>query len=219
MAKELNAETIEEAAKHLENLQSKNTPIIEKKNGKRILPLIPPTDPRVLMQIAPFFDDTLKEFNFKDRQDLCNVMKDTMYNYGGIGLSCNQVGLPYRMFVMGGHPEIDLGRTRYVFNPEVLEMSKETVMMKEGCLSFPFMFLAIKRPQWVQVKYQDEEGETKEEHLHGMNARIFQHENEHMNGFIFKDLVSDFKWKRARAKAQKEIDKILKKQKNDKTIH
>ena len=219
MAKELNAETIEEAAKHLENLQSKNTPIIEKKNGKRILPLIPPTDPRVLMQIAPFFDDTLKEFNFKDRQDLCNVMKDTMYNYGGIGLSCNQVGLPYRMFVMGGHPEIDLGRTRYVFNPEVLEMSKETVMMKEGCLSFPFMFLAIKRPQWVQVKYQDEEGETKEEHLHGMNARIFQHENEHMNGFIFKDLVSDFKWKRARAKAQKEIDKILKRQKNGKTVH
>ena len=98
-------------------------------------------------------------------------------------------------------------------------MSKETVMMKEGCLSFPFMFLSIKRPQWVQVKYEDEEGETKEEHLHGMNARIFQHENEHMNGFIFKDLVSDFKWKRARAKAQKEIDKILKRQKNGKTVH
>jgi peptide deformylase len=81
------------------------------------------------------------------------------------------------------------------------------------------MFLAIKRPQWVQVKYEDEEGETKEEHLHGMNARIFQHENEHMNGFIFKDLVSDFKWKRARTKAQKEIDKVLKRQKNGKTVH
>ena len=98
-------------------------------------------------------------------------------------------------------------------------MSKETVMLKEGCLSFPFVFVAIKRPKWVQVKYEDEEGETKQETLHGMNARIFQHENEHMNGYIFKDLVSEFKWKRANEKAKKEINKILKRQKNGKTIH
>ena len=137
----------------------------------------------------------------KIRQALADVMYDTMKKYGGLGLSCNQVGLPYRMFVMGGHPEIDLGRTRYVFNPEVLEMSKETVMLKEGCLSF--VFVSIKRPKWVQVKYEDEEGETKQETLHGMNARIFQHENEHMNGYIFKDLVSDFKWKEQTKKQKK----------------
>ena len=164
---------------------------------KRILQMVAPSDPRLLTKIAPYQDDTLKEHDFKDRKELADAMYDTMKKYGGLGLSCNQVGLPYRMFVMGGHPQIDLGRTRYVFNPQVLEMSKETVMMKEGCLSFPFMFLAIKRPQWVQVKYEDEEGETKEEHLHGMNARIFQHENEHMNGFVFTDLVSKFKLERA----------------------
>ena len=72
--------------------------------------------------------------------------------------------------------------------------------------------------KWVQVKYEDEEGETKQETLHGMNDRIFQHENEHMNGYIFKDLVSDFKWKRANEKAKKEINKILKRQKNGKTF-
>ena len=188
-------------------------------SDKRILQMIAPTDPRLLSKIAPFQDDTLKENDFKDREDLANAMVDTMRKYGGLGLSGNQVGLPYRMFVMGGHPQIEAGKLRYCFNPEVLDMSKETITMKEGCLSFPFMFLSIKRPQWVQVKYTDEEGETKEEHLHGMNARIFQHENEHMNGFIFKDLVSDFKWKRARAKAQKEIDKVLKRQKNGKTVH
>jgi len=203
MAKELNAETIEEAAKHLENLQSKNTPIIEKKNGKRILPLIPPTDPRVLMQIAPFFDDTLKEFNFKDRQDLCNVMKDTMYNYGGIGLSCNQVGLPYRMFVMGGHPQIEDGKVRSVFNPLINDVSKETVNFKEGCLSFPFLFLSINRPKWCSVKYTDQHGKEIEETLHGMPARIFQHENEHMNGYVFTDLVSKFKLERAKEARKK----------------
>ena len=56
-------------------------------------------------------------------------------------------------------------------------------------------FVSIRRPKWVQVKYEDEESETKQETLHNMNARIFQHENEHMNSYIFKDLVSDFKWK------------------------
>ena len=212
MAKELNAETIEEAAKHLENLQSKNTPIIEKKNGKRILPLISPTDPRVLMQIAPFFDDTLKEFNFKDRQDLCNVMKDTMYNYGGIGLSCNQVGLPYRMFVMGGHPEIEKGKLRYCFNPEVIDVSPETVMMKEGCLTFPFLFLSIKRPKWVHAKYTDENGEEVDEYLHGMPARIWQHENEHMNGYVFTDLVSKLKLDTAKKAQKKAVKKIARQQ-------
>ena len=183
--------------------------------------MVPPNDPRLLSRIAPYQDDMLKEHNFENRKALADAMYDTMKKYGGLSLSCNQVGLPYRMFVMGGHPEIDLGRTRYVFNPEVLEMSKESVMLKEGCLSFPFVFVSIRRPKWVQVKYEDEEGETKEEHLHGMLSRIFQHENEHMNGLIFKDLVSDFKWKRANEKAKKIVDKLLKKQKDEKskTIH
>ena len=106
---------------------------------KRILQMVAPSDPRLLTKIAPYQDDMLKEHDFKDRKELADAMYDTMKKYGGLGLSCNQVGLPYRMFVMGGHPQIDLGRTRNVFNPEVLEMSKETVMMKEGCLSFPFI--------------------------------------------------------------------------------
>ena len=179
---------------------------------KRILKMVAPSDPRLLTKIAPYQDDMLKEHDFKDRKELADAMYDTMKKYGGLGLSCNQVGLPYRMFVMGGHPQIDLGRTRYVFNPEVLEMSKETVMMKEGCLSFPFIFVAIKRPKWIEVQYEDEDGKVEKQHMHGMNSRIFQHENEHMNGLIFKDLVSDFKWKRAEAQAKKQIDKLLKKQ-------
>ena len=186
---------------------------------KRILEMVPPSDPRLLSKIAPFQDDTLKEHDFKDRESLANAMNDTMRKYGGLGLSCNQVGLPYRMFVMGGHPQIEAGRTRYCFNPEVLDMSKETVMLKEGCLSFPFIFLAIRRPKWVFVKYEDEDKKAKEEHLHGMSSRIFQHENEHMNGYVFRDLVSKFKWDRAKAKAKKEIEKVLKRQKDGKTIH
>ena len=230
MVKELNEKTIAEAAKHLNNIQEGKTPILFKKDegligeeyveekvvknkdGKRILALIPPSDPRVLMQIAPFLDDTLAQFDFKDRKDLCTAMTDTMYKYGGIGLSCNQVGLPYRMFVMGGHPEIEEGKLRYCFNPEVIDVSPETILMKEGCLTFPFLFLAIKRPKWVHTKYTNENGEEVDEYLHGMPARIWQHENEHMNGYVFTDLVSKLKLDTAKKAQKKAVKKIARKQ-------
>ena len=157
------------------------------------------------MQIAPFIDDTLKEFDFKDRVDLSKVMYDTMVKYGGLGLAANQCGLPYRMFVMGGHPNIEQGKVRSIFNPLVNDVSKETIYIKEGCLSFPFLFLMIDRPKWVSVKYTDQHGKEIEETLHGMPARIFQHENEHMNGYLFTDLVSKLKLDRAKIARTKMI--------------
>mgnify|MGYP001408602591 CR=1 FL=1 len=222
MTEKLTTEKIEEIGKHYENIKSGKTPILksekemgahldvsklmEKKDEKTILPLIPPTDPRLLMQIAPFEDDMLKDFKLKDRKELGKIMYDTMSKYGGLGLSCNQVGLPYRMFVMGGHPKIEDGKVRYIFNPLVNDVSEETIVFKEGCLSFPFLFLSIKRPKWVSVKYTDQNNKEVEETLHSMSARIFQHENEHMNGYLFTDLVSKFKLDRAK-KAQKKLIK------------
>ena len=225
MAEKLTPEKIEEAAKHYENITSGKTPILkseketkiidahldvskflEKKEQKTVLPLINPKDPRLLMQVAEFKDDMLEHFKLKDRKELGTIMYDTMKKYGGIGLSANQVGLPYRMFVMGGHPSIEQGKTRYVFNPLINDVSKETINLKEGCLSFPFLFLMINRPKWCSVKYTDENGKEVEETLHGMSARIFMHENEHMNGYVFTELVSKMKLDRAK-KAQKKLVK------------
>jgi peptide deformylase len=232
MTEKLTPEKIEEIAKNFENIQSGKVPLLKseketvkldygsldqlrpkdkpKAPEKRLLPLIPPTDPRLLMQIAPFMDDTLKEFDFKDRVDLSKAMYDSMVKYGGLGLSANQVGLPYRMFVMGGHPDIEDGRIRSVFNPLINDVSEETIDFKEGCLSFPFLFLTIKRPKWCSVKYTDEHGKEIEETLHGMPSRIFQHENEHMNGYVFTDLVSKFKLDRAKEARLKMIKKMTK---------
>ena len=135
-----------------------------------------------------------------------------MVKYGGIGLSCNQVGLPFRMFVMGGHPQIEGGKVRNCFNPIVKDLSEETILMKEGCLSFPFLFLSITRPKWVNVQYTDENGETVDEYLHGMSARIFQHENEHMNGYIFTDLVSKLKLERGKKAQAKLVKQTIRRQ-------
>ena len=217
MAEKLTPEKIDEIAKNYEKIIEGKVPVIKGQKEtvtekidpkllqeqKKYLKMIPPSDPRLLMQVAPFIDDTLKEFDFKDRLDLSKVMYDTMVKYGGLGLSANQVGLPYRMFVMGGHPQIEDGKVRSVFNPLINDVSKETVNFKEGCLSFPFLFLTINRPKWCSVKYTDQHGKEIEETLHGMSARIFQHENEHMNGYVFTDLVSKFKLERAKEARKK----------------
>jgi peptide deformylase len=218
MAEKLNAENIEKAAQHLEDIQTGKTPILSdlegniKEKQKKVFPLIPPNDPRLLMQVAPFMDDTLEQFGFADRKELSKIMYDNMAKYGGLGLSANQLGLPYRMFVMGGHPQIEDGKVRSVFNPMVNDVSPESINLKEGCLSFPFLFLSIKRPKWCSVRYTDENGEEIEETLHGMSARIFMHENEHMNGYVFTDLVSKLKLERAEKSKQKMIKEIKRRQ-------
>ena len=176
------------------------------------LKLIPPTDPRVNNAIAPFVDDMLKDEDIKDRKELSDAMFESMNKYGGIGLSANQVGLPFNMFVIGGHPSIENGLKMTCFNPMIVSSSDEKVLMKEGCLTFPFIFLSIKRPRKVVVKYEDENGDLQEGHLDGMFSRIFQHEYDHMLGRTFTEHVSKFKYDIAKKKAQKEIDKFKKAQ-------
>ena len=172
------------------------------------LKLIPPTDPRVNNAIAPFVDDMLKDEDIKDRQELSDAMFESMNKYGGIGLSANQVGLPFNMFVIGGHPSIEKGLKMTCFNPMIVSASDETVRMKEGCLTFPFIFLDIERPRKVVIKYTDNKGDLQEAHLDGMMSRIFQHEYDHMLGRNFTEKVSKFKLKRAMQKRDKMLKKI-----------
>ena len=87
------------------------------------LKLIPPIDPRVLTAIAPFQNDMLREEGFKDRKEVSDKMFETMFKYGGIGLSANQVGLPFNMFVMWGHPELERGIKLTCFNPMIISSS------------------------------------------------------------------------------------------------
>src|SRR5210317_933876 len=157
------------------------------------LKLIPPTDPRVLTAIAPFNEDMLKEEGFKDRKELSEKMFDAMKKYGGIGLSANQVGLPFNMFVLGDHPQLENGLKMACFNPMIISSSEKTVIMKEGCLTFPFVFLSITRPRKVVVKYEDEKGDLQEGHLDGMFSRIFQHEYDHTLGLNFTELMIKLK--------------------------
>ena len=172
--------------------------------------LIPPSDPRVQTAVAPFDDAMLKDEGFKDRKELADKMFEAMKKYGGIGLSANQIGLPFNMFVMGDHPNLENGMKLTCFNPMIISKSDETVVMEEGCLTFPFLFLKITRPRKVVVKYTDENNELKEGQLDGMMSRIFQHEYEHMLGRTFTEHASKLKLDRAYKKAEKLMDKVKK---------
>ena len=175
------------------------------------LKLIPPTDPRVQCAIAPFSDDMLKDEGFKDRKELSDTMFETMKKYGGIGLSANQVGLPFNMFVLGDHPDVEKNLKMTCFNPMIISSSVEEETMKEGCLTFPFVFLSITRPRKVVVKYEDENGDLKEGSLDGMISRVFQHEYDHMLGKTFVDGISKLKLDMAYKKATKLMNQYKKK--------
>ncbi len=176
-----------------------------------IYKLLPPNDERVLSSIVPFDIEEFKK-NEKDLTitDFCNNMFETMKNYGGIGLSANQVGKPYRMFVMGDNPNIEKGRKWVCINPEITDMSKQTIRYKEGCLTFPFLFLDIERPQKIKVKYLNEQLETVEEEMDGIVSRCYQHELDHMQGTVFTELVSKLKLEMALKKRDKEIKRVTK---------
>ena len=174
------------------------------------LKLIPPSDPRVQSAIAPFNNEMLKDEGYKDRKELSEAMFNAMKKYGGIGLSANQVGLPFNMFVLGDHPELEKGLKMTCFNPMIINASKEVVAMKEGCLTFPFVFLSITRPRKVTLKYEDENGDLQEASLDGMISRIAQHEYDHILGKNFTDYASKMKLDRAFKKAEKEMDRARK---------
>ena len=174
------------------------------------LKLIPPSDPRVQSAIAPFTDELLKEEGFKDRQELVDCMFLVMKKFGGIGLTCNQVGLPFNMFVAGGHEGIEKGMSFAMFNPMIVSAGKEKIRMKEGCLTYPFIFLAIKRPRKCVAKYEDEKGDLKEASLDGLISRVYQHEQEHMLGRTFTEHAGKLKLDMAEKKAKKQIDMMRK---------
>lgn len=115
---------------------------------------------------------------------LVNDMFETMYANKGIGLAAVQIGVPKKVIV------IDLGdgkafSKKVLINPKIIELSKKTIVMKEGCLSFPDIFLEIERPKKVILKAQDETGRTDIYECKDLMARVVLHEMEHLDGSTF----------------------------------
>jgi peptide deformylase len=138
-----------------------------------------------------------------DAKQLEQDLIEFMLANNGIGLAANQVGLTKRVFVMGSNNIKGFPAPFAVFNPIVTEASSELVLDEEGCLSYPDLFLKVKRPDWIIAQYQDSDGNLKEIRAEGYLAKCFQHEYDHLNGVCFVDRVSQMKLQLAMKKIRK----------------
>jgi len=124
--------------------------------------------------------------------DTVRTMFDLMYEARGIGLAANQVGLPYRLFVINLTADPSETEEEFVFiNPEITKR-KGTTEGEEGCLSLPQLYGDVKRSEEITLEAYDLEGQLFEITLDDLAARAVQHEHDHLEGIMFPDrMVED----------------------------
>lgn len=149
----------------------------------------------------PILYKECNEFDFSNPpinpEELALSLVKKMNELGALGLSANQVGLPYKVFAIAGDPY-------YVcFNARIVQPSEETILMDEGCVSFPGLIMKIERPRHIRCRFQGPDGDTYTKTFTGMTARVFQHELLHGKGKIFFEGASKPKLKLALTKAKK----------------
>ena len=128
--------------------------------------------------------------DFKKLSSLIDDMFDTMYEESGIGLAANQIGVDLNLFIIDISGIEEETESVHIFiNGEVMESSGES-WFEEGCLSIPDVRLEVKRPEFIQFKYQDENGAEHIEEMGGLLARAIQHEIDHLKGVFIVDRVT-----------------------------
>ena len=159
----------------------------------------------------PILSSKTEHFDFDnppmDATELFENLKETMIKNKGYGLAAPQVGIPYSAFVMGDPNNPDTIFS--VFNPKIVNQEGMTEM-DEGCLTFSGLFIKIKRPAVIRVRFSGHDGYVDTTDFSGYTARVFQHENDHLNGICFVDRASKLRLERAKKQKQK-LDKIRKK--------
>lgn len=122
-----------------------------------------------------------------------NLVKQMFYTMNaakGVGLAAPQIGKPIRLAVIGVK---QLRFRRVLVNPKITWHSKSKVMDWEGCLSFVDGRGQVPRWSAIKVEYINEKGERVKERYVGYAARIFQHEIDHLNGFVYVDRMTDMR--------------------------
>jgi peptide deformylase len=119
-------------------------------------------------------------------------MFDLMYEEKGIGLAANQVGLPYRFFIINATTDPAETEEELVFiNPEIVRR-KGSEEAEEGCLSLPELYGDVPRAEEIVVEAYDLNGEGFAIEAEELIARVIQHENDHLDGVLFIDRMSEF---------------------------
>ncbi len=129
---------------------------------------------------------------------LTDRMLGIMYAQEGIGLAAEQIGHTESIFVLDVPPAADKNEQglpnnpgvkmpQAFINPEIIGASEETAVAEEGCLSFPKMYVPVRRPAEVVLRYLDRDGNVQMLNAKGLLARAIQHEFDHLNGILLVD--------------------------------
>lgn len=155
--------------------------------------------------------------DYPDLKKLIDDMWETMYQADGVGIAAPQVGLGIRLFVIDTHPKEDdedekeeKEPLKYVpikkvfINAQVLDETGDEWAFEEGCLSIPDIRGDVDRPALVRIRYMDENFVEHEETFDGLNARVVQHEYDHIEGVLFTERLKPIK----KQMIKRKLDKI-----------
>lgn len=118
---------------------------------------------------------------------LISNMEQTMEEDNGCGLAAPQVGVSQRIIMVMLNQQTDQEMNLAMINPEIVFHSEETEVDTEGCLSVPKVFDLVRRFRDVIVKFKDKKGREQMLKLSELNARVVQHEIDHLDGILFID--------------------------------
>ncbi len=149
--------------------------------------------------------------DYPELATLIENMWETMYGAEGVGLAAPQVGLSIRLFIIDStlmmkEGEEDKGFKQVFINAEKIEETGTPWTYGEGCLSIPDITGDVERPAELRLRYRDEDFETHEKTFIGMNARVIQHEYDHIEGTLFTEKLKPLK----KRMVQRKLDKIKK---------
>ena len=144
---------------------------------------------------------------YPDLNTLIEIMFDTMYNARGVGLAAPQINKCIRLFIVDTNPffnseeEQEGDPIKKVFiNPNITKEEGEKELFNEGCLSIPEIREDINRKSKITIEYLDEEFNSCKEEYDGVNARVIQHEYDHIEGVLFTDKLSPLRKRMLKSK-------------------
>ena len=145
--------------------------------------------------------------DYPNLEKLISDMWETLYYANGVGLAAPQIGKSIRLFLVDTIQIMEEGEEkdgiRQVFiNPEIIDETGEEWSYEEGCLSIPDIRGEVIRPPRVHIKWMDQYFNEHEATFDGMNARVIQHEYDHIEGILFTELLKPIKKKLIRRKLE-----------------
>lgn len=137
---------------------------------------------------------------YPDLTKLIDDMWETMYFAYGVGIAAPQIGLSIRLFIIDSIQIMDddkkeEGIKKVFINAQVIEEEGDLWAYEEGCLSIPDIRGDVERPKKVRIQYYDENFNKHDEIYEGINARVIQHEYDHIEGVLFVEKLKPLKKK------------------------